>query len=183
MTAAAKQHEPHNHAGATCRCLTHPPVDNSLVQTLDEVEFDKGIWSIINRGAPTSKVREFLAKFGSAQQRDWASRKDGSGYTPLHYAVRRPNLETVDLLLSLRADTNAATPSTRMTALHRAAGCGNVAACAVLLAAGADRAARDSRGLTARDWVEQNMFAAAMDRPDAGQDASRVRDELLQMLA
>jgi hypothetical protein len=158
-------------------------VDASLVQSLDEVAFDKGLWALINRCQPTERIREFLNRLDSdARRREWASRRCPSGYTSLLYAARQANVETAQLLLSLGANPNDATPTSRMSALHRAAACGNVAMCALLISAGADRAARDAQGLTPRDWVERRLYPSARADP-ASPEAERTRLELLQMLA
>jgi ankyrin repeat protein len=159
------QQENHHHHHE-CRCITHPPVDNSLVQTLDEVAFDNGIWSIINKNLPTANVREFLIKnkhSSSNSASNYCIRKCPSGYTPLLYAAKQNNLETIALLIDNGADVRTeVTPETKMSALHRAAGVGNYSVCEFLITKGGNeiKSMRDSRGLTAYDWVDQRMFQA-----------------------
>ena len=215
-------HSQHNHNHSKeCRCYTHPPVDNSLVQTLEEVAFDNGIWSLISRGASTQKIREFLIKnqhkheqknqygFGDDGDDDdenslnedsasktstktrttkqvsswnyWCTKKCPSGYTPLLYAARAGNLETVMLLIENGADAKSeVTPETKQSALHRAAGVGNYEICEYLLRfGGADRTQKDSRGLTAFDWVEQRLYKTAESQKKDEKD----REALLKLLA
>ena len=57
--------------------------------------------------------------------------------TPLHAAVDKSHYDVIDVLLKLRAKVNAL-DSAGQTPLHRGARDGNVQACRILLAAGAD---------------------------------------------
>jgi hypothetical protein len=161
-----------------CRCYEHPPVDNSLVQSTAEMEFEVGLWYQCQSKSVDS-VRAWLARQSDDRQRMWANKRDPSNYTPLHYAARRRDgdVEVTDILLRLGADPNAFTPETRMTPLMRAAACRHVGIVALLLKAGAKKEFRDERGLTAFDWVEQNLFPSAAVTQDAA-----VRQTLLAML-
>ncbi len=115
---------------------------STLAQNLDEMEFERGIWSAgkshfssfhtfktIESGShagllPASdgdlpKVRKFLAQGVNPDIRDAA------GYTALHYAALKGHIEICDILLQHGADINATTRAGMATALHRAATSGN----------------------------------------------------------
>ncbi len=62
------------------------------------------------------------------------------------------------------------TPETKMSALHRAAAMGHFDVCVLLLKKGADRKQKDARGLTAYDWVEQNLYSSANKTVVVGDD-------------
>ncbi|XP_037227805.1 NF-kappa-B inhibitor beta [Falco rusticolus] len=70
------------------------------------------------------------------------------GYTPLHVAVLRKDLEMVELLLSAGADLNKAEPSCGRSPLHLAVEAQSPEVAECLLRAGADPAARMYVGYT-----------------------------------
>jgi hypothetical protein len=143
LAAAGGGHD-HSHGGGSCKCLEHGPAP--LTQTMDEMDFDRGLWGLITKDATVAECRAFLEERGAGK---WANARDKSGYTPLLYASRRGDVELCRLLLDHGADPNAATPSLRMTPLHRAASTGNAAVVALLLAHGARADALDTAGNSA----------------------------------
>jgi hypothetical protein len=69
------------------------------------------------------------------------------GWTPLHAASHHGNIESVELLLEMQADTEVPNKEQK-TALHMAAAQGRIAICEMLIAAGAQVNAQDCHGLT-----------------------------------
>lgn len=86
---------------------------SSMGQTLDELEFERGLWSAACDG-DLNKCKELL------QRGHNPSKPDNSGFTPLHYAVRSASKELVECLLEAGSDVNAQTKAGKATALHRA---------------------------------------------------------------
>lgn len=90
---------------------------SSVCQTLDELDFERGIWFAAQYG-DLERVRKLLS------QRTSVDVRDKSGYTALHYAARGGHLDVCKVLLANGADINAVTKSGQATALHRAASAG-----------------------------------------------------------
>ncbi|XP_075346178.1 LOW QUALITY PROTEIN: NF-kappa-B inhibitor beta [Mycteria americana] len=107
------------------------------------------------------------------------------GYTPLHVAVLRKDLEMVELLLSAGADLNKAEPSCGRSPLHLAVEAQSPEVAECLLRAGADPAARMYVGYTPlysarhrpdprlpqllRDFGAQEPPGDSEDSPDEGE--------------
>lgn len=89
-------------------------VNTSVCQTLDELDFERGIWHAARYG-DLERVRKLLL------QGTCVNVTDNAGYTALHYAVRGGHLNICKFLLSNGADINAITRSGKSTSLHRAA--------------------------------------------------------------
>lgn len=113
----------------------------SVHQTLDEMDFDRGIWTPAMTG-DVEKLRHHLAKGTHPDVEDKA------GYTALHYAARCGFAHVCAILLEAGASVNKGTKAGRATALHRAAMSGHQDVCRLLLGYGADPAARDVDGRT-----------------------------------
>ena len=62
-------------------CCDHGHEPAPVSQTLDEMDFERGIWGASIEG-DAKRVEKLLAKGVSANSRD------SSGYTPMHYAAR-----------------------------------------------------------------------------------------------
>lgn len=88
-------------------------------------------------------VRRLLDR-GAAVNRD--------GWTPLHYAASGPEPQVVELLLDRGARIDAPSPN-RSTPLMLAARYGDERNALLLAQRGADRAARNDRGLNAADFA------------------------------
>ena len=124
----------------SCQCSAK---ESSTTQTLDELEFERGIWTAALEG-DSAKVRSLVNK-----DPDCVNKRDGSGYTGLHYASRSGHPDTIRVLLENGADPNAATPTGKVTPLHRAAYMGHTDCVELLLERGADPGLTDSDGMTA----------------------------------
>ncbi|XP_054290850.1 ankyrin repeat domain-containing protein 39-like [Macrosteles quadrilineatus] len=126
----------------------HPQAVTSVQQTLEELDFERGIWTAALDG-DKQRVRDLLNKGTEVDKRD------GAGYTALHYAVRRGDTEMCRLLLSAGANINAVTRAGQATALHRAAMSGRVEVVKLLIASGADVKLKDTEGRTAEDRAQE----------------------------
>ena len=74
------------HTGGCC----HSSSSSSTKQSLDEVEFERGIWAAARDGEEV-RVMELLRK-------GWdPSSMDSSGYTALHYAARAGHKDVVQV--------------------------------------------------------------------------------------
>ncbi|KAL2091905.1 hypothetical protein ACEWY4_011703 [Coilia grayii] len=122
-----------------CSCCQQRAVP-STHQTLEEMDFERGIWSAALDG-DLGRVKSLLQKGTNPDVRD------NSGYTALHYASRAGHESVCELLLSHGACAN---PQTRggATPLHRAAYCGHEAVVRLLLKARANPQACDDDGAT-----------------------------------
>ncbi|KAK7090121.1 hypothetical protein V1264_009963 [Littorina saxatilis] len=129
---AAHQHD-HD-----CGCHT---ASSSVHQTLDEMEFDRGLWSAALSGQEED-VKKRLDKG------DDVNAKDKSGYTALHYAARSGHLQVCRLLLSHGSDVNSVTNTGQATPLHRAAYMGHHDLVKLLLQHKADPLATDADFMT-----------------------------------
>ncbi|MBN3309706.1 ankyrin repeat domain-containing protein 39 [Amia ocellicauda] len=126
-------------ASSHCSCCTDANLASpSTHQTLDEMDFERGIWSAA-LDADLERLRAFLRKGTDPNLRDQA------GYTALHYASRTGSESACSLLLDHGACAN---PRTRggATPLHRSAYCGHVGVVRLLLNRGADPQLCDDDG-------------------------------------
>ncbi|XP_059149726.1 ankyrin repeat domain-containing protein 39-like [Physella acuta] len=111
----------------SCKC--HIEVSNpSEHQTLDELGFEKGIWTSAQTGDNLG-VEHKLALSGGLV----VNKADKSGFTALHYACRNGHIQVCQTLLDHHADVNVATKSSRATPLHRAAYMGHANIVSLLL--------------------------------------------------
>eukprot|EP01060_Flectonema_neradi_P017612 TRINITY_DN24479_c0_g1_i1.p1 TRINITY_DN24479_c0_g1~~TRINITY_DN24479_c0_g1_i1.p1 ORF type:complete len:211 (+),score=32.49 TRINITY_DN24479_c0_g1_i1:88-720(+) len=127
----------HSHAeGEACQCVARAaPVQ----QTLDEMDWDRGIWCAVVEGN-MRKVQQFLSSNSS-----WLEERDTAGYTALQYAVSNGNVEIINFLLSKKVFINTQT-NTGRTPLHKAAVKGNSNILKILLDNGADPTIVDNEG-------------------------------------
>lgn len=125
----------HNH-DADCKCIP-----TAAVQSLDEMDFERGIWSAGKRlyyaiWLVYGEVHVYFPFFISALYNDLekldkfirsgeTNNVDSNGYTALHYASRNGHLTACELLLKAGAEVNACTRSGGVTPLIRAALMGN----------------------------------------------------------
>ncbi|NP_001280076.1 ankyrin repeat domain-containing protein 39 [Callorhinchus milii] len=126
---------PGPHSG--CGCCSGP---SSVRQSLEEMDFERGIWSAANTG-DMSGVRHFVEKGTDPDL------PDRSGYTALHYASRRGDYELCEYLLSKGASSNVQTRG-GATPLHRAAYCGHLPVVTLLLTHSAAPTIADQDGMT-----------------------------------
>nr|CAD7200225.1 unnamed protein product [Timema douglasi] len=131
----AMSHE-HSHE---CTC---PVTSSSVQQTLDELDFERGIWFAAQHD-DIERVEKLLSKGTPVDTRDSA------GYTALHYAARAGHTGMCERLISAGADVNATTRSGSATPLHRAAAAGRLQVVKLLLRSGADASSIDADGKNA----------------------------------
>jgi len=137
------------------QCSGHGAPLYSVHQSLDELEFERGVWGSAMDGN-IEKLTKLLKDVDP-------SIPDSSGYTALHYAARNRQEESCKLLLEKRANPNAQTPG-GATPLHRAAFIGNVNIVSLLLRYKADATIQDSDGKTALHKIP--LFLNERDRED-----------------
>lgn len=94
-------------------CCPITGITSSVHQTIDEIEFEKGLWYAAQTG-DSERVAVLLRK-GAA-----VNGEDAAGYVALHYAARHGHKGVCEQLLSVRANVDAVTRAGRATALHRA---------------------------------------------------------------
>ncbi|XP_031344795.1 ankyrin repeat domain-containing protein 39-like [Photinus pyralis] len=127
----------HSCDNAKHTCVRH----SSLSQTLDELDFERGVWPAAQFG-DLKKVQKLINNGVDVDLRDSA------GYTSLHYAARNGHLDVCKFLIQSKADINAVTRSGRVTALHRACTAGQLDVVNFLIECKANIAIRDSDGKT-----------------------------------
>ncbi|XP_037113787.1 ankyrin repeat domain-containing protein 39 [Syngnathus acus] len=120
-----------------CSCCTLP-VSSSVFQTVNEMDFERGIWSAAMDG-DLRRVQSLIQKGTHPNLRDSA------GYTALHYASRSGHLIVCKFLLENGACACPQTPG-GATPLHRAAFCGHVDVVRLLLVHKADPMISDDDG-------------------------------------
>ncbi|XP_056102869.1 ankyrin repeat domain-containing protein 39 [Rhinichthys klamathensis goyatoka] len=125
--------------GSQCTCSAHRSTP-SVHQTLEEMDFERGIWSAAMDG-DVERVRALIKKGIDPNMRDQAH------YTALHYASRAGHLSVCELLLDSGACVNAQTRG-GATPLHRASYCGHHSVLKLLLDRGADPCLTDDDGST-----------------------------------
>lgn len=105
---------PHNH-NTNSQCNCHH-ASTTAVQSLDELEFERGIWQ--------AAIDNDLNRLSELIHKSHIHDRDNSGYTALHYAARSGHLEACQMLLKAGTDINSQTNG-GATALHRASMRGN----------------------------------------------------------
>ncbi|XP_049640807.1 ankyrin repeat domain-containing protein 39 [Suncus etruscus] len=126
------------HAGGPC--CSHAGAAAGVRQTLDEMDFERGIWSAALNG-DLGRVKDLIQKTSDPSQ------PDSAGYTPLHYASRNGHYAVCQFLLESGAKCDAQTHG-GATALHRASYCGHTDIARLLLSHGSDPRLVDDDGMT-----------------------------------
>lgn len=138
----ASGHQEHGH------CCSHYRTLPSVHQSLEEMNFERGIWGAALNG-DLERVKMQIQKRGKP------SEPDPLGYTALHFASRNGHYEVCRILLESGADSCAQTHG-GATPLHRAAYCGHMEIAKLLLDHGADPAAADDDGKTSLHKAAEN---------------------------
>ena len=133
-----------------CNCHGSSNISSSVYETLDELEFRRGLWSSVQQNE-IDELRQRLQRV----DRTTINRGDSSGYTPLHYSVRFQPAESCRLLLEHGADPNCQTRASQSTPLHRAVMFDNRDAIRHLLAYKADVTLKDIDGQTPLDTAKR----------------------------
>ncbi|KAF7668327.1 hypothetical protein LDENG_00018460 [Lucifuga dentata] len=121
-----------------CSCCSDHVSNLSVHQTLDEMDFERGIWSAAMDGN-LERVKSLVQKGTQPNHRD------SSGYTALHYASRSGHLAVCKFLLENGACASPQTPG-GATPLHRSAYCGHLDVVRLLLCYRADPMLCDDDG-------------------------------------
>eukprot|EP01111_Echinosteliopsis_oligospora_P003611 TRINITY_DN15668_c0_g1_i1.p1 TRINITY_DN15668_c0_g1~~TRINITY_DN15668_c0_g1_i1.p1 ORF type:complete len:138 (-),score=21.45 TRINITY_DN15668_c0_g1_i1:270-683(-) len=111
-------------------------------QTLEELNFERGLWTAAIQG-DILKAKEKLNK------KEDPNKRDESGYAPLHYAARWGKQAMCELLVDAGACINVVTRVGLATPLHRASYCGHVQVVEFLIKKGAEINMQDADGMTA----------------------------------
>ncbi|XP_055367824.1 ankyrin repeat domain-containing protein 39 isoform X2 [Betta splendens] len=121
-----------------CSCCSHQVSNPSVHQTLNEMEFERGIWSAAMDG-DLDRIKTLVFKGTDPNVRD------ASGYAALHYASRSGHLAICKFLLENGACSSPQTPG-GATPLHRSAYCGHLDVARLLLHHRADPMLCDDDG-------------------------------------
>ncbi|XP_021564366.1 ankyrin repeat domain-containing protein 39 isoform X2 [Carlito syrichta] len=121
-------------------CCSCPGAVPGVQQTLEEMDFERGIWSAALNG-DLSRVKYLILKATDPSQ------PDSAGYTALHYASRNGHYAVCQFLLESGAKCNAQTHG-GATALHRASYCGHTEIARLLLSHGSNPRLVDNDGMT-----------------------------------
>jgi len=130
--------EEHHH------CCHHNLANPSVHQSLDELDFERGIWN----SALAGDFHDVKCKLDADKSGKVVNKVDKSGYSPLHYSSRNGHYEISELLLSKGAQVNLKTNASQATALHRASYMGHSNIVSLLIEHGADPLALDCDGMT-----------------------------------
>ncbi|XP_052785167.1 ankyrin repeat domain-containing protein 39-like [Mya arenaria] len=154
-----------------CNCLINTKY-GSAHQTLDELDFSRGIWTAALDGS-YDDVINCLEKKGINPDV-----LDSSGYTALHYASRNGHTSVCQLLLEKGASPNVQTRSGGVTPLHRAAYCGHTDTLRLLLTSGADPNIYDADGmLPIHKAAERGQALCVQQLLEAAPASRSVRDK------
>ncbi|RVE42748.1 hypothetical protein evm_012609 [Chilo suppressalis] len=129
-----------NHAQCTAAMS-----NQSLSQTLSEMDWERGIWYAAFNG---DKERVELLIEKSKNRVATVNTQDNSGYTALHYAARNGHVDICQTLLRNGACINAQTRSGKATPLHKAVTGGKIATVKFLIESGASIDMQDVDGQT-----------------------------------
>jgi len=133
-------------------CCHQHQSNPSVHQSLDELDFERGIWG----SALAGDFDDVKQKLSADTSGFVANKADKSGYSPLHYSSRSGHIEICKLLLSRGAKVNVKTNSSGATALHRAAYMGHSQVVSLLVYHGADPLALDCDGMTPLHKAAEN---------------------------
>lgn len=100
------------HNNTTHKCNVCPST-SSVFQSLDELDFERGIWF----AAQTGNLKRIQKLIGKGEN---VNAIDTAGYSSLHYAARNGYLEICEILIRNGADVDATTRNGGATPLHRA---------------------------------------------------------------
>ncbi|XP_053126288.1 ankyrin repeat domain-containing protein 39 [Hemicordylus capensis] len=156
--------------GGSC---SHHRAAPSVHQTLEEMDFERGIWCAALNG-DLQRVQMQIRNRGKP------SEPDPLGYTALHYASRNGHYDVCRFLLESGALCNAQTHG-GATPLHRASYCGHTEVAKLLLAHGADPATTDDDGKTSLHKAAENGHLDLCDLLlEQNPDLRLVRDKKLR---
>ncbi|KAM9742969.1 ankyrin repeat domain-containing protein 39 isoform 2-T2 [Menidia menidia] len=116
-----------------CSCCSHPVSTPSVQQSLNEMDFERGIWSAAMDG-DLDRVKSLIQKGTDPNLRDSAgyTALTPGGATPLHRAAFCGRADVVRLLLQHRADPMLCDDD-GASSLHKAAEQGHEEVCLLLL--------------------------------------------------
>ncbi|KAJ8966238.1 hypothetical protein NQ314_003653 [Rhamnusium bicolor] len=119
-------------------------------QSLDELEFEKGVWYAAQYG-DLVRVTKLLCNYESDPDK-----RDSAGYTALHYAARNGHLDVCKFLIEKGADIDSVTRVGKATALCRASSAGKKDVVEYLINQKANIFIQDSDGKTALHRAAEN---------------------------
>ncbi|XP_057668146.1 ankyrin repeat domain-containing protein 39 [Diorhabda carinulata] len=136
--------ESQNECDHNCTCSTY----TVATQSLDEMDFERGIWYAAQYG-DLERVKKLV------KDKHCVNMKDSAGYTALHYAARNGHFAVCKFLLENGAQVDAITKG-HSTALCRAALTGKEDIVDLLLSNNANPLIKDSDGKTALHRAAEN---------------------------
>ncbi|XP_057599072.1 ankyrin repeat domain-containing protein 39 isoform X2 [Hippopotamus amphibius kiboko] len=145
-------------------CCSRPSAAPGVQQTLDEMDFERGIWSAALNG-DLGRVKYLIQKAVDPSQPDSAGytalvswgRASAPGSCSLHYASRNGHYAVCQFLLESGAECDAQTHG-GATALHRASYCGHTDIARLLLSHGSNPRLVDNDGMTSlhKAWAKKH---------------------------
>lgn len=147
----------HNCDHSGCSCV---PTNVSVHQTLDEMEWERGIWNAALTG-DVEKVKSIISK--AKDPRGLVRTPDNFGFTALHYAARNGHHTICELLIHVGAEVNAQTRSGKATPLHKAAVTGKFDIIKLLINNNACPMIQDADGQTLLHRAAENKHKQVVD--------------------
>ncbi|CAH2104639.1 unnamed protein product [Euphydryas editha] len=131
--------------------ITSP--NESVRQTLSEMDWERGIWNAAYSG---DKGRVQLLIDKAKNSKELVNSVDSSGYTALHYAARNGHEDICSMLLQYGASIDALTRSAKSTPIHKAAAAGKENTVVLLIKNGAKIDLQDADGKTPLHKAAEN---------------------------
>ena len=145
-----------NNAGFTPLDVARTRKSTAIVEYFEDIDATASpLFNAIRNGS-LNRVCYFLHYYPH-----WINVKDGTGWTPLHWAVNEGNIEIVQFLVSKGADVNFMPKHHGWTPLHSAVSITNLEIVKFLISAGANVNAANAGGYTPLHWTASLCWTAS----------------------